>query len=286
MIASNTTSRYYVRMNGKIRGPFDTERLRSMRQRNRIGARDELSPDRRKWVLAGSVTDIFPDGFVGVESDPNAADWYYMRSGQQQGPFALAALQALAQSSGLAPHDSVWRLGTPGWVLASQVPELAFAPQQTWWQSLHGGIRFGIIAAALLMIIAPAWMVLSYYQNQTNLARDQVRQQIEIAKFQESQDREDERAKMNAEATATGQARQKAETKSEIQASEQRTKQYVAEQEAATRYENEQNTAQQVQAIERGNQETARSARANERTAASSERTERAIKDKLRQLKK
>ena len=237
MVASTTASRYYVRMNGKIRGPFDTERLRSMRQRNRIGARDELSADRRKWVLAGSVTDIFPDGFVGVESDPNAADWYYMRGGQQQGPFPLATLQALAQSSGLASHDSVWRLGTPGWVLASQVPELAFAPQRTWWQSLHGGIRLGIIAAALLMMIAPAWMVLSYYQNQTNLARDQVRQQIEIAKFQESQDREDERAKLNAEAIATGQARQKADAKR----AEDRIKQKIAEDGDATRYVNQQN---------------------------------------------
>ena len=241
MVASTTASRYYVRMNGKIRGPFDTERLRSMRQRSRIGARDELSVDRRKWVLAGSVTDIFPDGFAGVESDPNAADWYCMRGGQQQGPFPIAALQGLAQSGGLAPHDSVWRLGTPGWLLATQVPELAFAPQRTWWQSLHGGVRLGIIAAALLMVIAPVWMVLSYYQNQTNLARDQIRQQIDIAKFQEAQEREDQRAKMNAEATATGQARQKAETASAIKISEERTNQKIENEAAATRYENQQN---------------------------------------------
>jgi len=183
MIANNPTSRFYVRMNGKIRGPFDLDRLRSMRQRSRIGPRDELSADRRKWVLAGSVTDVFPDGFVGMEADANALDWHYMRSGQQQGPVTLATLQALAQSDGLAPHDSVWKLGTPGWVLASQVSELAFPPPRSLWQSLHGGIRLGIVVVGFLLLIAPIWMVLAYYANQTNAAKEQIHQRIENEKW-------------------------------------------------------------------------------------------------------
>ena len=166
MVASATTNQYYLRANGKIRGPFELERLRSMRERNRLGPRDELSADRRAWMPAGTVTAIFPDGFAGVERDAEAADWHYMRAGKQAGPVTLMTLQALSQSGELTPQDSVWRLGTSGWILASQVPELSFPPSRSWWNSLHAVTRLGIVVAGVLLVITPMWLVLGYYQKQ------------------------------------------------------------------------------------------------------------------------
>lgn len=188
MVASAATTQYYLRVDGKIRGPFELERLRSMRQRNRLGPRDELSVDRRTWMPAGTVTAVFPEGFAGVERDAEAADWHYMRAGQQQGPVTLMTLQMLAQSGELAPQDSVWRLGTSGWVLASQVPELSFPPSRSWWYSLHAVTRVGIVAAGVLLFIAPIWLVLGYYQQQATLVREQSRIRNEDEKWRIEQE--------------------------------------------------------------------------------------------------
>lgn len=53
-----------------------------------------------------------------------AADWYFSRDNQQQGPVSLAALQELIASGQVQPDTLVWRNGMQTWTAASKVPDL------------------------------------------------------------------------------------------------------------------------------------------------------------------
>jgi len=227
---------YYVRINAKVRGPFDVGRLVSMRGRGRLNPRDEVSLDRRQWVAAGTIAEVFPEGFAGTDRNPEALDWHYNCRGQQMGPVSLATLQSLAQGGQLAPTDSVWKLGTPGWILANQVPELTFPqPPETWWAKSSGATKAGILVAASILVMAPIGLVLANYWHTIDMAKQQIAQQLEQEKFRlDQQQRQEDKAlqlqmeRERNEAVATGQARQKAETNATVAAAEQRTNAAIA----------------------------------------------------------
>jgi membrane protease subunit (stomatin/prohibitin family) len=56
---------------------------------------------------------------------PTAAQWYLGVNGQQLGPFDEAGLRAQASSGALNTQTLVWKAGMPGWVSASQTPDVA-----------------------------------------------------------------------------------------------------------------------------------------------------------------
>ncbi|MEK6262915.1 MAG: DUF4339 domain-containing protein, partial [Planctomycetota bacterium] len=180
---------YYVRINGKVRGPFDVGRLVSMCGRGRLNPRDEVSLDRRQWVAAGTIPEVFPEGFAGTDRNPEALDWHYNCRGQQMGPVSLATLQTLAQGGQLASTDSVWKLGTSGWILANQVPELTFPqPPESWWAKSSGATKAGILVAASIMFMAPIGLVLANYWHTIDIAKQQIAQQIEHQKLKLDQE--------------------------------------------------------------------------------------------------
>ncbi len=227
---------YYVRINAKVRGPFDVGRLVSMQGRGRLNPRDEVSLDRRQWVAAGTIPEVFPEGFAGTDRNPEALDWHYNCRGQQMGPVSLATLQSMAQGGQLASTDSVWKLGTPGWILANQVPELSF-PQapESWWARSGGITKAGILVAASILVMAPIGLVLANYWHTIELTKQQIAQQLEQEKFRlDQQQRQEDKVlqlqmeRERNEAVATGQARQKAETDATVAAAEQRTNAAVA----------------------------------------------------------
>jgi hypothetical protein len=47
-------------------------------------------------------------------------NWYLLRNGQQYGPYDPQAMQAMALEGRLAPQDTIWHEGLPGWIQASQ----------------------------------------------------------------------------------------------------------------------------------------------------------------------
>ena len=232
---------YFVRINSKVRGPFDVGRLVSMHGRGRLNPRDEVSLDRRTWVAAGTIPEVFPEGFAGTDRNPEALDWHYNCRGQQMGPVSLATLQTLAQSGQLASTDSVWKLGTPGWILANQVSELTFphAPE-SWWARSGGPTKAGILIAASILVMAPIGLVLANYWHQIESTKQQIAQELDNEKWRlqqqqlkeeqtlEQQQRKEDQAlqlrieQARNEAVATGQARQKAETNATVSAAEQR----------------------------------------------------------------
>ncbi|MBE1877385.1 SPFH domain-containing protein [Myceligenerans pegani] len=56
---------------------------------------------------------------------PGGAQWFLGSNGRQTGPFDDAGLAAQASSGALTPGTLVWRDGMPGWVAASEVPDVA-----------------------------------------------------------------------------------------------------------------------------------------------------------------
>jgi hypothetical protein len=57
-----------------------------------------------------------------------AAQFHYLREGQQYGPVSAEQLKQAAASGGLRPHDLVWSEGFTGWVQATKVKGLFPVP--------------------------------------------------------------------------------------------------------------------------------------------------------------
>lgn len=54
--------------------------------------------------------------------------WYYSKSGEQQGPVSEAELRQRLDSHAIPPSTLVWAEGQAGWVAASTLPEFAPSP--------------------------------------------------------------------------------------------------------------------------------------------------------------
>jgi hypothetical protein len=87
-------SRWYLRVRGKIHGPFTLEGLKNLRDRGQLGAAHEVSQDRRSWAPASAVQELFPPpeppraaAHVSPQGPPGAAAW----SGEVPGPYRRAA---------------------------------------------------------------------------------------------------------------------------------------------------------------------------------------------------
>jgi hypothetical protein len=55
---------------------------------------------------------------------PTAVTFFVGVNGQQQGPFDMATLTAMARSGQITRQSLVWKAGMAGWAAAETVPEL------------------------------------------------------------------------------------------------------------------------------------------------------------------
>lgn len=220
MIQAASTQHWYVRINGKIRGPFDLERICSMRGRGRLGPSDELSHDRRDWVRAGAVAEVFPDGFSSeATTPPNEADWFLLKDGRQQGPIQLEGLQALVQSGQLGPQDSVWKRGMTAWAFAGQVPEIVFPTvKQNWWSRQGASVKVAVISAALITAVAPLFLLVSVDRHKSEQARLEEEKWQAEQRWREEKEMELQKHREMTEAIATGEARRRNEHQAGINA--------------------------------------------------------------------
>src|SRR5437870_4820343 len=61
---------YYIRVQGKVQGPFDVGELRDLRDAGRFRRFHEISRDGGTWLYASSLLELFPTG--GVPEKQNA----------------------------------------------------------------------------------------------------------------------------------------------------------------------------------------------------------------------
>lgn len=144
----------YVRIRGRVQGPFDEERLRALARRGQVSRIHEVSEDGARWVKAGDFPDLFAAPQTPVESPAQAGAngaaasnstaaaaaattttsesqsakssqaWYYVSQGTQQGPVERAQLEAMFASGQLAPTTHVWTEGMGQWAPARTISGL------------------------------------------------------------------------------------------------------------------------------------------------------------------
>jgi hypothetical protein len=140
-------SQLYIRVRGRVLGPYDEEKLRSLARRWQLSRMHELSQDATNWVRAST----YPELFVGDNASPTAIarqpsggpqgdgrTWWYRKNGSEAGPVDQATLQQLLTSGNLNADDLVWMDGMAQWVPARQVPGLA--PVQNPLQPAQAGV--------------------------------------------------------------------------------------------------------------------------------------------------
>ncbi len=147
-MSDDSPSHYYIRVRGRVQGPFDIEQLKKLRERGKFSRANEISSDQVVWQSAAVLEDVFaasrrlsrsqsapvdeaPDVVQNpAPAPPNRSDlltpvWYYTIGTEQAGPVTLLELKNLSTTGALAASDLVWREGFPDWKAACDIRELA-----------------------------------------------------------------------------------------------------------------------------------------------------------------
>mgnify|MGYP003646184445 CR=1 FL=1 len=132
---------YYVRIRGKVAGPFTVAQLQKLKARGQFRRVHQVSPDGTNWQPAAELLSLFPakpekpkvsvktaSDAAGEESDypvgenvPAAAtedQWYYSIDEAQFGPVSFHEMQRLAKFQKIGPDDMVWTTGMEYWLPA------------------------------------------------------------------------------------------------------------------------------------------------------------------------
>jgi S1-C subfamily serine protease len=165
-------ARYYIRIRGKVLGPFDLAQLRRQRDRGQLSRFHEVSEDRITWMPASSLAELFPaDGAPsrtkqsqpdGITADPPAGGgdraaagpvWHYTNlRGKQIGPVTREQLLALLDEGTIDAQTLVWNPSLPEWLPLESVPGLL--PRGAGQKKKGGGLRFSLglasVAAAVV----------------------------------------------------------------------------------------------------------------------------------------
>lgn len=120
---------YYVRLRGRVSGPFTVPQLQAMHQRGQFGRFHEVSRDRRSWAPASSLPELFPTSASIEDAPPTAIaavpqvqtpesrPWYYLdAAGRQQGPVSWSELDQLRRDGDVADDTLVCSPGMSQWL--------------------------------------------------------------------------------------------------------------------------------------------------------------------------
>lgn len=137
------STQYYIRVRGKIHGPFDAEKLKKLYVRGQFSRAHQVSVDKRSWQAASELPELFPpekavqeaqnvfvpvdpsDEYEGLRSaPPESSKWYYSIGDERHGPVSIIDLRQLALAGQLTMHDLVWKEGMADWVPLALQPEL------------------------------------------------------------------------------------------------------------------------------------------------------------------
>jgi hypothetical protein len=118
--------RLYVRVRGKVLGPFAVAQLRQLRDRGQLKRFHEVSADRQQWEPAAVLAELFaeeadaaPSRGRAVEQGrpaPSPPQWYYADAdGGRHGPVESDRLQELWKAGTLTAKTLVWKEGMDQW---------------------------------------------------------------------------------------------------------------------------------------------------------------------------
>lgn len=141
-------SNYYVRIKGRIQGPFPVDKLQGMAKRGQLSRIHQVSEDREVWRKAAEYPELFaapegrspsqkqrasskvedekkvPNEAIPGSSSALEANWYVEHDGKPHGPMSFADLKGLFNSESYDSASLVWRDGMQDWVSAESVDGL------------------------------------------------------------------------------------------------------------------------------------------------------------------
>jgi hypothetical protein len=133
-------TRLYVRVRGKVMGPFSLGQLQTLRDRGQFRSFHEVSEDRTGWRPASSLPGMFngdePSATAAppaprIPTAPAEEEWYYVASdGKKVGPVGREQLARIAGAGVIRPETRVWMRDTPAWIPFSKsgIPAPSAAP--------------------------------------------------------------------------------------------------------------------------------------------------------------
>jgi hypothetical protein len=152
----------------------------SLRDRGQLRAFHEVSGDRRTWVEASSLKDLFPSARENAQpkTDERAdapsggppeqsAEWYYMdHHGRQQGPVSGQDMVSLRESGSVTESTMVWKQGLAEWVpvLDTDLRKPNTPGDFCWtgakrlrWQRVRLGITLVLVGTFVLSAAEALW---------------------------------------------------------------------------------------------------------------------------------
>lgn len=136
------SEQFYVRIRGRVQGPYDTAKLQSLVRRGQLSRMHEVSNDASLWRPASEFPELFSTPVAAqatatptqdhsrqssgeIELDGPVVgvnDWYYAVNQEQKGPISFDQLKALVQAGVVTASSLVWRDGMAEWTPAETVP--------------------------------------------------------------------------------------------------------------------------------------------------------------------
>lgn len=144
MADTDNATNYFIRVRGRVLGPYDVAQLKTLRGRGQFGRANEVSTDRQTWQSAASIEHLFGGTTAIVttraaskeaasvaepsDSGPPGRSmtpvWHYAVGDEQCGPVTLPELRGMIASNQLMPDDNVWKEGMADWIPIRDVAEL------------------------------------------------------------------------------------------------------------------------------------------------------------------
>ena len=181
---------YYLRMQGRVTGPFTMDKMKALRSRGILQPFHELSSDRANWHAASGVADLFPpvatEPVATVASPAPAAQpqavqgpaWFYLDSRKERcGPVGEEVLPFMIERGEFNKKTLVWTSGMAEWSPASEIfPRLfnQYASSENTENSAGsiGKLAWLMQGRALLLIFWPIMTFLSMYISNAILVRN------------------------------------------------------------------------------------------------------------------
>jgi hypothetical protein len=129
---------YYVKIRGRVLGPFLPDRLIEMVKQGKLSRVHMLSTDNDHWQKASAFPELFQAAAVSsrtteavaspITAEPDTPTlelgevWHYAINGESKGPVAQTTIRELIGMGQLKETDLIWREGMQEWKPASSVP--------------------------------------------------------------------------------------------------------------------------------------------------------------------
>ena len=154
MANSDSNIRFFIRIRGKVHGPYSVKQLSALRSQGRFSETDEVSLDGNAWEPASTLEQLIaslqkPSQVRAREANAKSASmptagtsttatpardvnavWHYSVNDEQLGPVSLNELRQMLDLGRLTLRDLVWRQGMSEWCTASEIKELNPVPTE------------------------------------------------------------------------------------------------------------------------------------------------------------